>query len=321
MRLSHALDGFVLTRQADGYSSRTIEIYRWTLTKLIAHLGDPAVTAITTQDINSFFSWLHSDYVPIRGNGDTSPLKPQSIQNAWVSVRSFFNWATAESLIADRPDNEIKRPRFEQPTIHPFNSDDVRALLKAAVYTAPAETLRRQSFTMRRPTADRDVAMMLLLLDTGLRVGECARLQVGDVRLDNGEMLVKAHGSGRKTKSRHVYLGKAGRRALWRYLSRRPDMTPSDPLLATESGRSMDRFSIRLILRRLGDKAGVRPCNPHRFRHTFAIQYIRNGGDVFTLQRLLGHATLEMVRRYVALADSDSASAHRAASPADRWHL
>ena len=76
---------------------------------------------------------------------------------------------------------------------------------------------------------------------------------------------------------------------------------------------------LRKRLVHLGQAAGVPDCKPHRFRYTFAIQYLRNGGDVFTLQSLLGHSSLTMVRYYLHLAQADVEQAHRRASPVDRW--
>ncbi len=116
-------------------------------------------------------------------------------------------------------------------------------------------------------------------------------------------------------KPRTVYLGSAARRTMGLDSSSLDEPRKDDPHYRVNRGNT------RLLLFRLGERVGVPNVYPHRFRHTFAIQYLRNGGDVFTLQRMLGHSNLGMVRKYLAIADADSTEAHRRASPSDRWRL
>jgi len=113
-----------------------------------------------------------------------------------------------------------------------------------------------------------------------------------------------------------VFLGKTARRALWRYLVDREDgKDPSAPLFTDRYDHPMNKNSLRQAIARLGKNAGVKKCHPHRFRHTFSITYLRSGGDVFTLQALLGHSTLDMVKHYARIAEIDVEQAHRRASP------
>lgn len=314
MKFLDALKGFVIHLSAEGYSKSTISGYALSLRRVEQFLGNPDVAKITPNKMSEYMAWLRDEYIPHRSNGDTSPISGSGMQNDWKAIRSFFNWASKEFKLKARPDANLKLPRYMPEEIIPFTQDEVQTLLKAAEYTKEASPSNRKSFRMKRATATRDISILLILLDTGLRVGELSRLQKRDINLDTGEIVVKPFGSGTKSRARTVYLGKSGRRALWKFMA-------GNEVAADELVFQMETNSIRWLLRRLGERAGIKDVHPHRFRHTFAIEFLRNGGDVFSLQRLLGHSSLEMVRRYLTLADADAKFSHQKASPADKWHL
>lgn len=120
-----------------------------------------------------------------------------------------------------------------------------------------------------------------------------------------------------------VYLGKRALSALWLYVSdeRYPARATDDHLFLTQDGYPMDRHSIRRAIYRLADWAGIK-ASPHLFRHTSAIEHLRHGMDAFSLQKMLGHETLEMTRKYLtALDDEDVGDRARRTSPADNWRL
>jgi integrase/recombinase XerD len=104
-------------------------------------------------------------------------------------------------------------------------------------------------------------------------------------------------------------------------LTTRKNDSVGDYLFVTTEGRPIDRGRLLHILVAIGSRCGVMGVNVHRFRHTFAINYLRNGGDAYTLQMMLGHSTMEMVKRYLALAQADLDKSHQLASPVDHWRL
>jgi integrase/recombinase XerD len=177
---------------------------------------------------------------------------------------------------------------------------------------------------MRRPSSNRDQAIVLMLLDTGLRATELCSLIINDVDLKTGKVTIRhgVAGGAKGGKGRTVYLGKVARKAVWRYLASREDGDDSDaPLFISHADRAFNKDSLRVLINRLGDRAEIKKAYPHKFRHTFAITYLRSGGDVFTLQSLLGHGSLDMVRHYAQIAEVDVEQAHRKASPADNMRL
>lgn len=317
MKLIEACEYFKICKLADGYAPGTLDVYSWAHSRLIDFTGDVPVGDITLKQLRTFMLFMREDYTPSRAGGSTAPLSSSSLENIRKAVRSFFSWAELE-LEIPRPDLRLVKPPNPPPEINPYTQEEVQALIAACNRTTLSSG-KRSGFTMLRPTRFRDKAIVLILLDTGLRAGELARLTVGNVQ---GEKLfIAPWSSGKKTKSRFVYIGKSTVRALWRYLLNRGSPSEREPLFLSRWDDPVNSDSVRSMIKSLGKRAGVSNAHPHRFRHTFAIQYLRNGGDVFTLQRLLGHLTLEMVQRYLRLADRDAALAHRSASPVDRWRL
>lgn len=177
---------------------------------------------------------------------------------------------------------------------------------------------KRNARRSRRPTAKRDRAIILCLLDTGLRASELCDLQMRDYEPDSGQLYIR-HGKG--DKRRVVYLGQRARLCLWRYLADRNNTRPADPLFASRTNTRLDRNNLRHMLNTVAAQAKVNDVHPHRFRHTFAITFLRNGGNTFALQKLLGHEELTTVLKYVRLAETDIKAAQAAASVVDNWRL
>jgi integrase/recombinase XerD len=305
MRLSQAMAGFDLACRARSLSPNTIDDYTRTLKKFQAlHLDDPLVRDITSVDIEEFLS-LQS-------------VSNKSLLNYYIGLSAFWTWCVANEIAARHVVRKIKPPKPETKAVIPFTEAEIKAILGAAERSRSYHSQIGRSISNVNHFADRNRAMILLLLDTGLRATELCKLQIRDVDLKT--RTVTTMGKGRK--QRYVPISSRTSQAIWRYITRfREGNADTEPLFLSSGKYPMSRDRLAHTLSDIGDRAGVKNSHPHRFRHTFAVNYLRNGGDVYTLQAILGHSTLEMVRKYLALAQVDLENAHRKASPVENWKL
>lgn len=156
----------------------------------------------------------------------------------------------------------------------------------------------------------------MLMLHTGLRVSEVSNLRISDISIfpRRGEIIVR---SGKGEKFRAVPLNSNVRSALKAYLSVRPGVD-HDHLFVGQKGEPLRLPGIYYLVKKYGYEARIEDISPHTCRHTFARKFLMNGGDLLTLQRILGHSSLDVVKLYVALTTDDILSRQRRFSPMDR---
>jgi site-specific recombinase XerD len=243
----------------------------------------------------------HPNMPSPRGN-----LAAISIQNYVRGLRAFFNWLYKEGYTEDHILGDLRPPRAPQKLVGILTEDEIRRIL-SCLDTDTASGCR-------------DTAIIITALDTGLRLSEIANLKMADAQIQEGYLKVMGKGA----KERIVPIGGLAQKALQRYVFHfRPEALRSDEdnLFLGLDGKAVSGDAVRLIFARLAHKSSVKHFHPHLCRHTFATNYLINGGDVFSLQQILGHTSLEMVKRYVTLASAQVRVQHRKFSPMDRMNL
>lgn len=317
---TQAVEGFLLDARAERLSTDTIRNYTLTLRRFGEWLaGDPVLATIDAEQIARFMASLATPRVAAGiAKRAAAPLSKKTALNYHGALGALWTWALREQIVEHHVVRSVPRPRPEKRAIQPFSEADCKALLAACDRTTAYKRPGKALCDNARPTALRDQALILLLLDTGMRAGELTGLLVRDVDLKNRRLIV----FGKGAKERALPFSATTGKAIWRYLqTERGEHTPKDPLFITIEGAPLSREALLQLMKRLGEKAGVPDCHPHKFRHTFAINFLRNGGNAYELQAMLGHTTLEMVKQYLSLASTDVEAAHRRASPVENWRL
>ncbi|MFA6093762.1 MAG: tyrosine-type recombinase/integrase [Elusimicrobiota bacterium] len=292
-----ASEAFHLRCQARGLSPNTWVWYSELLKYWRRFLEDQGVRL--PKDVTPHIIRLYLEQLRSRN------ICANSRARTYGGLRCIFSFLVREGMLPQNPFLLVEKPRMEKKLLKPMSLDHVRKLL-AAINT-------------KRWTDQNLRTAIILLMDTGLRVSELIGLRKDQLDFPAGVLRVMGKGG----KEREVPFGVAAKQALLSYAARRGEVPGQDLFFVNRYGRKLCRYWIEKALRNLGRAAevqGVR-VSPHTLRHTFATQYIKNGGDAFSLQKILGHSTLDMVRVYVGLADADVAALHRKFSPMDRMGL
>lgn len=274
------LQAFLLTGKVDGLSPATLSDYRKKIGAFAAFctgLGIKDPKSLTSSDVRMFLAHVRETNSSI------------SVGDYYRCAKRFLNWMVEERILKQNPMATIRPPKVPKKIITPFTTEHIKRLLLLC--------------DDRTLLGARDRAIILMFLDTGLRLSELAGIQIKEVDFDRETIKVMGKGA----RERVVRIGKTAQKALLTYLLMRQDGYPC--LWVSEERKPLTHWGVQLMVRRLGKRAGIEGvrCSPHTFRHTFATQALLNGAGEFEVQSLLGHESLDMTRRYAASLRSEEA--------------
>lgn len=283
---------FYKAKKIEGVSGATQIFYKQQLGHFLDYCDAQVIERLdqlNTNVLRDYLVWLEE-------NGHN----PGGVHAAYRVLKTFLRWYEAEA----EPDNwknpitKIKAPKLAEDPLEPVEVADVFKM---------ADVCDRSFLGWR------DKAILLFLLDTGLRAGELLRLNQDDINLVTGVVLVKV-GKGRKPRS--VFIGAATRKVLRMYLKMRADTLPV--LWVTEDQAGRLRYgALRVLVSRRSKAAGVDRPALHDFRRAFALNMLRNGVDIISLSRLMGHTSTKVLARYLHLVNDDLRESHAKGSPVD----
>ena len=284
--LLQLIDGYLLSCQLEGKADSTTKDYQLKLQRFIEFIRDKPIDSISPTDIREYLSHVKNKYRPSLA----------TVERYKVALQSFYHWLADEDFVEFNPMTKVKIAKPDRKLIQSLNPPQMSQLLA--------------SFNGRSIDDYRNKAMVMVLLDTGLRCSELSTLKLQDVDTKRG--IIKVLGKGRRERLARV--GLKTQKAIWHYIVRRGDCN-CDYSWLNPRGERLTRYGIDQMLCKLGRQLGFR-LYPHLLRHSFVFTFLRNGANTFEVQYALGHSSLEMTRRYCSnLSFDDVYIRHQTASP------
>jgi len=299
-------------------SPHTIALYTNVLQMLVTLLQTVCVVAdlenVTVVHLRQCAEHLLTNPVPVRksrrapDNGVT--LSVSTVRSHIRVWKVFFNWCYQEELLAKNPVLRLKSPKPDKRIIPAFSDEQVEKMFSC--------------FDLSTDVGFRDYLIILLLLDTGIRLSEIAGLDVASVQ----DSYIKVFGKGRK--EREVGIHPDVSRLLWKYIHkyRKPKDENETALFLSSTnksaGRRFGQAGVKQLIGRVKAATGIvdMRVSPHIFRHTFAKMYLKSSGDLFKLSREMGHSNVQVTKIYLDdFTSSDARQEHTTFSPINRFKL
>ncbi len=293
--LKGMVSAFLSTRRLRNLSPNTITFYSQHLNKFLefieSNYPDVSLEQIEHTILREYVSGLKENH---SAGGVNHHIKVLKI---------LFKFMIEEGVITENPSRKIPKIKTDQTVIPTFSICQIKAMLEVTKYQMDFPGIRNKT-------------LITLLFDTGCRISELLGIKQDDIQFEEKILIVRGKGG----KQRIVPFGDRSLVNLVKYLNRRNiSFGKESVIFLTKFGDPLTLRMTNKIIERIGKKAKVENVrlSAHTFRHTFAKNWLMNGGDIFSLQKILGHRTLDMVRNYINITFKDIQSQHSKFSPGD----
>lgn len=280
---------FIKQKIADGLSTATIDSYCYALRDYIQWCIRNNITTATPDDIEDYFIYL-------RGKN----YSQATLRDKYSVLHAYYNYCVQNNYINESP-IKIKKPTVKTQ-VRCFTDDEIYIILKSLS--------KRETFTELR-----DYTIVCLLLSTGIR-----RQELLDIQQVNGDFLVV---TGKGNKTRCVPISSTLRAILKKYLHEREKIACCSYLIITRDGHKMTKNGLRAVFTRLAKNTGIagKRFSPHTFRHYFASSFLRNNGDLYSLQLILGHSNINTTSIYLHFNNDSLKNINEKCNPLSNFRL
>ena len=296
--------------RAEGKSEKTIRWYNDILILLCRYFREHRLG----DDISNFNINTARDYIlylrnkPKYEGHPFTPrqninLSPETLKCHTRALKAFSTWLYTDGYTIENRLKNMRLPKAPRKMIEPLTPEEINRI--------------SDNINKRTPTGYRNYLIFIMALDNGLRASEIVGIRLSQINIPAG--YIKVIGKG--AKERTVPVGNFVRTVLRQYIDTlrpKPIDPECDHLLLSRDGKPITVNTIKLVFSRLARTSGVKKLHAHLCRHTFAINYLLNGGDIFSLREILGHTTLEMVNHYLHFTSAQITDQHHKFSPMDK---